>query len=77
MIVYFYDLKAKAKDYNRIKRVFYYRLSKLGFNKYFWKTKSVLVVPNNMERAVDSFFKEHTKICICYKIHCKEIKELE
>jgi len=77
MIVYFYDIKTVLKNYNRVKRVFYYNLNKQGLSKYFWKTKSVLVVPNNLEPVVDRFFKEYSKFCIAYKIKCKQIEEVE
>ncbi len=77
MLVYFYDIKASLKNYNRLKRVFYYNLKRLGLDKYYWKTKSVLVAPNNMERAIDAFFKEYSKFVVVYKIACKEIKELK
>ncbi len=77
MIVYFYDLKTTAKEYNKIKRRFYYYLNKNGLNQYFWKTKSVLVVPEDMERGVDSFFKNFKKTVLAYKIHCQTIEELK
>ena len=77
MLVYLYDLKSSVKDYNRLKRKFYYHLNKNGYNQYFWKTKSVLVVPDEMERNLDGFFKEFEKFTIVYKIHTNSIKELE
>ncbi|MEM4271999.1 MAG: hypothetical protein QXH30_00235 [Candidatus Bilamarchaeaceae archaeon] len=76
MIVYFYDLKTSLKEYNKIKRRFYYYLKKNDLNKYFWKTKSALVVPEDLERSVDGFFKNFKKTTIVYKIHCQEIEEL-
>ena len=77
MIVYLYDIKTVLKNYNRVKRVFYYNLNKQGLAKYYWKTKSVLVVPNNLELVVDRFFKEYSKFCVAYKIKCKQIEEVE
>lgn len=77
MLAYLYDIKTTLKSYNRVKRVFYYNLNRRGLNKYYWKTKSVLVVPDNMGYAVDSFFKEYSKFLIVYKIKCREIKELK
>lgn len=77
MIAYLYDLKANMKNYNRVKRVFYYNLNKVGLNRYYWKTKSVIVIPKNLEAAADRFFKEYLKFCVVYKIYCKEIKKLE
>lgn len=77
MIVYIYDLKTTAKEYNKTKRNFYYHLTKNGLNKYFWKTKSVLAVPDEMERVVDSFFRQFKKTTLAFKIRCQEIEELK
>ncbi len=77
MIVYIYDLKSNVRDYNKLKRKFYYHLNKNGYNQYFWKTKSVLVVPDQMERLIDGFFGEFKKFSIVYKIHTNSIEELE
>lgn len=77
MLVYIYDIKANIRNYNRIKRVFYYNLNKQGLSKYYWKTKSVLAVPDNMRAAVDRFFKEYSKTCVAYKIKCKGIEKIE
>lgn len=77
MIVYIYDLKTTMKEYNKTKRNFYYYLNKNGLNQYFWKTKSVLVVPEDVERGVDSFFKMFKKTVVVYKIRCQAIEELK
>ncbi|MEW5996815.1 MAG: hypothetical protein AB1657_04440 [Candidatus Micrarchaeota archaeon] len=77
MIVYLYDLKSSVRNYNRLKRVFYYNLHRNGLGRFYWKTKSVIVVPKNMERPVDRFFKEYTKFCVVYKIRCRQIERLE
>jgi len=77
MLVYLYDIKTALRNYNRVKRVFYYNLNKQGLSKYYWKTKSVLVAPNNMELVIDRFFREYSKFCVVYKIKCKQIEEVE
>lgn len=77
MIVYIYDLKSSIKDYNRLKRNFYYYLNKYGYNQYFRSTKSVLVVPDDMERPLDSFFADFRKFVVGYKIRTDSIEELE
>ena len=77
MIVYLYDIKTSLRNYNRVKRVFYYNMNKQGISKYYWKTKSVLAVPNNMEMVVDRFFKEYSKSCVAYKIQCRQIEKVE
>jgi hypothetical protein len=77
MLVYLYDLKSSVKEYNRLKRNFYYHLNKNGYNQYFWKTKSVLVAPDEMERVLDGFFNDFNKFVVAYKIHTNSIEELE
>ena len=77
MIVYMYDLKTKLRDYNRIKRSFYYNLNKAGLNNYYWKTKSVLVVPNDMERMADGFFKQYSDVAVVFKLKTKNITQLK
>lgn len=76
MIVYLYDIKSTVKDYNKIKRRFYYHLNKNSLNQYFWKTKSVFAVPNELETTIDSFFKRFRKQVVVYKIFCESIEEL-
>lgn len=77
MIVYIYDLKSTVKDYNRLKRNFYYHLNKYGYNQYFRDTKSILVVPDDMERTLDSFFADFGKFVVGYKIHTDSIDEIK
>lgn len=77
MLVYMYDLKSSVRDYNRLKRSFYYHLNKNGHNQYFWNTKSVLVVPDEAERVLDGFFKGFEKFVVVYKIRTSSIEELE
>jgi len=60
MIIYFYDLKTKLKDYNRIKRMFYYDLKKSRLSAYPTKTKSVIVVEDAAEGMADRFFANHS-----------------
>lgn len=77
MLVYLYDIKSSVEEYNRIKRNFYYHLNKNGYNKYFWKTKSVLVVPEEMEQVIDGFFHSFSGSVVVYKIITDSIEELE
>ena len=77
MLVYIYDLKSSVRDYNKLKRNFYYHLTKNGYNQYFWKTKSVLVAPDETELVLDGFFKQFNKFVVVYKIRTNTIEELE
>lgn len=75
--VYFYDLKPKnPKNYNKLKRKFYYHYNKLKLDKNYWKTKSVLVVPPEIEAILDSFFLSFKPEVEVYKIQAKYIDEL-
>lgn len=77
MLVYFYDLKSNVREYNRLKRNFYYHLNKNGYNQYFWNTKSVLVAPDETERELDAFFRGFNKFVVAYKIKTNSIEALE
>ena len=67
MILYFYDIKMKMKDYNTLKRRFYYQLGKSKLSLKPWKTKSVLLVDDGLENEADEFFKGWKPDIVCYK----------
>ena len=76
-ILYLYDIKAKNKrEFNRVKRVFYYQLRKLDVAKMKSFTKSVLLVPETLERALDAFFRRFKSKVEVYKVHCEKVEEL-
>jgi hypothetical protein len=77
MLVYIYDLKSTVRDYNRLKRNFYYHLNKQGLHQYFSNTKSVLVAPDEAGPSIDSFFHGFRKSVVVYKIHTDSIEEVE
>lgn len=76
MIIYFYDLKTKLRDYNRIKRMFYYDLKKSRLSTYPTKTKSVIIVDDVGEAMADHFFYRHRKHVECYKARCTSLEEI-
>jgi len=76
MLIYFYDLRTKLKDYNRIKRMFYYDLKKSRLSTYPWKTKSVIVVEDAAEGMADRFFIRHRGHVEVYKARCTSIEEI-
>ncbi len=76
MLIYFYDLKTKMKDYNRIKRRFYYDLKKSQLSTYPWKTKSVIVVEDDAEKIADRFFMRYRKVIEVYKARATSIEEI-
>ncbi|MDO8339759.1 MAG: hypothetical protein Q7T16_03815 [Candidatus Burarchaeum sp.] len=77
MIIYCFDLKPKnKKDYNRLKRRFYYHLAKSGLANAPWKTKSVLSVPNSSAPMADAFFRQWRGSIEVYKIYASAVREL-
>lgn len=75
-ILYFYDLKPRKGNYNRLKRVFYYRLNQLKLNSITWRTNSVLVVPEKLEAQFDAFFQFFKNEVEVYKARTDYIEEL-
>ncbi len=76
MLIYFYDLKTKLKDYNRIKRRFYYDLKKSRLSTYPWRTKSVLIVEDSAEGMADRFFRHYRRHVEVYKARATSIEEV-
>jgi hypothetical protein len=76
MLIYFYDLKTKLRDYNRIKRMFYYDLKKSRLSAYPTKTKSVIIVDDSAEAMADRFFHKHKHHLEVYKARASEIEEI-
>ena len=76
-IVYIYDIKSKnKKEFNRIKRRFYYNLSKLGISNTSWKTKSAISVFEKDESKMDFFFRSFSNNIIVYKVYAHFIELL-
>ncbi len=76
MLVYIYDLFGKdIKEYNKVKRRFYYELKKIlaGNPQINWKTKSMLVAPEKEEEKLDYFFKKYKEWIILYKFKPQSI----
>ncbi|MCX8198117.1 MAG: hypothetical protein N3F07_02900 [Candidatus Micrarchaeota archaeon] len=76
MLIYFYDIKTRLRDYNRVKRRFYYDLGKSRLSSYPWKTKSVLVVEDSAEGMADRFFMRYRAYVEVYKARCSSIEEI-
>ncbi|HLD60071.1 MAG TPA: hypothetical protein VI912_03695 [Candidatus Bilamarchaeaceae archaeon] len=75
-LVYVYDIKAKdKKDFNRVKRRFYYHFNKLDLRGVL-RTKSVLIIPLIAEKMMDAFFKQFSKKVEVYKILAESIEEI-
>ena len=75
--IYFYDLRPKnPKDYNRLKRKFYYHLNKLNLDTNYWRTRSVLIVPPEIEAILDEFFLSFKPDVEVYKAQTKYVEEL-
>lgn len=77
MLIYFYDLKIKGKKaYNTLKRRFYYDLNKSKLSTAPFRTKSVIIVPENLENFADNFFKKYTGFIEVYKSKTNSIISL-
>lgn len=75
-LVYIYDIKAPNKrEFNRVKRMFYYYLNKLGLKDAF-RTKSVIAVEPKKEKLMDEFFKQFGRNIEVYKIFAQSIELL-
>ena len=76
-ILYIYDIKARNKrEFNRVKRVFYYRLNKFGLLKSAYRTKSVLIVDEKKEKLFDDFFAHFKGKLEGYKVYADSIETL-
>jgi len=77
-VLYVYDIQSSnRKEYNRIKRRFYYRLNKLFEKNFFWKTESCLIVPVKSEGNIDSFFRGFRPNILVYKTHISFLRRLK
>ena len=81
MLVYLFDLKYQTKkQFNRIKRKFYYRLGLLNLKKECFFTKSGLVIDERDEAKTDNFFRQFKKIgkdIIIYKFFTTSMEEFQ
>jgi hypothetical protein len=76
-VVYFYDLKFKTKkQFNRVKRVFYYKLNKLAISNDAYKTKSTIIVGKKHELLLDAFFRNFNGSIEVYKATVIDLIEL-
>jgi len=78
LFLYLYDVKAKnKKQFNRVKRRFYYRLNQMLPDKETWRTKSAILVPGKSVRMLDKFFHSFRGRVVVYKASVRSIEELE
>lgn len=76
MILYFYDIRMKVKEYNTLKRRFYYQLGRSRLSLKPWKTKSVLLVDDGLEKDADAFFRKWKPNITCFKARTDGLEEL-
>ena len=77
MLLYVYDLKIKGlKAYNTLKRRFYYNLAKSKLSGAPFRTKSVLVVSDELEVFADNFFKQYSGFIEVYKARTTSIIQI-
>jgi len=75
MFLYLYDIKT-GKGYNRIKRRFYYALKRSRLSVLPFKTKSVLLVPDELELTADVFFSHFSDYLVIYKVYTTNIQSI-
>jgi len=77
MFLYMFDLKIKgAKNYNTLKRRFYYHLGKSKVGSKPWKTKSVIQVDDDLEKEADAFFLSFKGYVEVYKARVESVEEV-
>ena len=77
MLLYFFDLKARdAKAYNTLKRRFYYELKTSGISSAPWRTKSVLMVSDELEGEADAFFRQFEGLIEVYKARTSALESV-
>ena len=77
MIVYLFDLKARNKrQFNALKRRFYYHLNRRHRTKLTVMTKSVWGVDERYSEEFESFFRRFAGEIEVYKIKCKEAERI-
>ncbi len=76
MLVYLYDIKTESKEYNKIKRRFYYHFKKSPLSSCEYLTKSVILVPEELENEADIFFNTFIRYLEVYKIKTDDISEI-
>lgn len=68
MIIYCFDIKVETlKKYNTIKRRFYYDLAKINSLKSFFRSKSVILAPDEKEIEFDLFFSKYKDYLSLFK----------
>jgi len=77
MLLYLYDLKIKGKkEYNTLKRRFYYELKHSPLATKPWKTKSALLVEEELEKEADAFFKKYKGFLEVYRARIEKLEEV-
>ena len=77
MLLYLYDLKIKGKkEYNTLKRRFYYELKQSKLANAPWRTKSVLLVSDELEKHADAFFFEFDGFVEVYKARVTSLEQV-
>ena len=76
MLLYFYDLKGTKIEYTRVKRRFYYHLKRSKLAIMPLRTKSVIMVPEEMETIADIFFSKFKGNIEVYKAKATTIEEI-
>lgn len=76
-VLYLYDIKARNKrEFNRVKRSFYYHLKKLALPRTTFRTKSAILIEGDKEMQLDAFFKRFPGKVEVYKVLTESVELL-
>ncbi len=66
----------ELKKYNTVKRRFYYDLGKIKTYNAFWRTKSVVLVPEEQETQFDFFFSKYHEYLVLFKGRISNLEQV-
>lgn len=77
MLLYMFDLVCKdLKAYNTLKRRFYYQLKKSSLSASPFKSKSVLLTHESLEKEADAFFLKWEGSIVVFKTKVSNVQQL-
>ncbi|MFA5105794.1 MAG: hypothetical protein WC506_02420 [Candidatus Micrarchaeia archaeon] len=77
MLLYLYDIHASdAKQFNRVKRRFYYSFKRSWLATCVMKSKSVIYVDDIYELEADTFFMKFEGEIDVFKARCSSVEQI-
>jgi hypothetical protein len=76
MLLYMFDLVCKNPiAYNTLKRRFYYQLKKSNISNAPFKSKSVILVSEELEEQADAFFSKWESAIVVFKARTDRVQQ--